>query len=43
MVSATPAGIMRLLDHYEIELNGLNAVVVGRSPICGKTNGHDAA
>ncbi len=34
--SATPAGIMRLLSHYEIELGGRNAVVVGRSPILGK-------
>lgn len=34
--SATPAGIMRLLDHYEIPLRGKHAVVVGRSPILGK-------
>ncbi len=34
--SATPAGIMRLLDHYGIELEGKRAVVVGRSPILGK-------
>ena len=34
--SATPAGIMRLLDHYEIPLEGKRAVVVGRSPILGK-------
>jgi methylenetetrahydrofolate dehydrogenase (NADP+)/methenyltetrahydrofolate cyclohydrolase len=34
--SATPAGIMRILDHYEIELKGKDAVVVGRSPILGK-------
>ncbi len=34
--SATPAGIMRLLDHYGIELQGKHAVVVGRSPILGK-------
>ena len=26
--SATPAGIMRLLDHYKIPLKGLRAVVV---------------
>ena len=29
---ATPQGIMRLLKHYELELEGLHAVVVGRSP-----------
>ena len=34
--SATPAGIMRLLDHYEIPIQGKHAVVVGRSPILGK-------
>jgi methylenetetrahydrofolate dehydrogenase (NADP+)/methenyltetrahydrofolate cyclohydrolase len=34
--SATPAGIMRLLAHYQIPLEGRHAVVVGRSPILGK-------
>ena len=34
--SATPAGIMRMLVHYGIELAGKHAVVVGRSPILGK-------
>jgi methylenetetrahydrofolate dehydrogenase (NADP+)/methenyltetrahydrofolate cyclohydrolase len=34
--SATPAGIMRLLAHYRIPLEGTHAVVVGRSPILGK-------
>jgi methylenetetrahydrofolate dehydrogenase (NADP+)/methenyltetrahydrofolate cyclohydrolase len=34
--SATPAGIMRLLTHYGIPLEGRHAVVVGRSPILGK-------
>src|SRR5262245_33192589 len=34
--AATPAGIMRLLDHHRIPLKGLRAVVVGRSPILGK-------
>jgi methylenetetrahydrofolate dehydrogenase (NADP+)/methenyltetrahydrofolate cyclohydrolase len=34
--SATPAGIMRLLTHYRIPLEGKHAVVVGRSPILGK-------
>lgn len=33
---ATPQGIMRLLAHYEIDLTGKHAVVVGRSPILGK-------
>jgi len=34
--SATPAGIMTLLDHYGIPIEGKHAVVVGRSPILGK-------
>ena len=34
--SCTPAGIMRMLEHYEVEISGKNAVVVGRSPILGK-------
>jgi methylenetetrahydrofolate dehydrogenase (NADP+)/methenyltetrahydrofolate cyclohydrolase len=34
--SATPAGIMRLLKHYNIPLKGKEAVIVGRSPILGK-------
>lgn len=34
--SATPKGIMRLLEAYEIPLAGKHAVVVGRSPILGK-------
>lgn len=34
--SATPAGIMRILEHYEIPIKGKHAVVVGRSPILGK-------
>ncbi len=34
--SATPAGIIRLLSHYNIPIEGKRAVVVGRSPILGK-------
>ena len=34
--SCTPAGIIRLIEHYELNVQGLNAVVVGRSPILGK-------
>jgi methylenetetrahydrofolate dehydrogenase (NADP+)/methenyltetrahydrofolate cyclohydrolase len=33
---ATPQGIMRLLAHYAVEIEGKHAVVVGRSPILGK-------
>lgn len=33
---ATPKGIMRLLEAYDIPLQGKHAVVVGRSPILGK-------
>ena len=34
--SCTPAGIIRLIEHYKIDVQGLNAVVIGRSPILGK-------
>ena len=34
--SCTPQGIMHLLDHYEVDLAGKEAVVVGRSAILGK-------
>ncbi len=33
---ATPQGIMRILEHYNIDIEGKHAVVVGRSPILGK-------
>lgn len=33
---ATPQGIMRLLEAYDIAIEGKHAVVVGRSPILGK-------
>lgn len=36
LVPCTPSGIMQLLDHYEIPLEGAHAVVVGRSDIVGK-------
>jgi methylenetetrahydrofolate dehydrogenase (NADP+)/methenyltetrahydrofolate cyclohydrolase len=34
--SATPAGIMTLLDYYKTDFEGKRAIVVGRSPILGK-------
>ena len=34
--SCTPAGIIRLINHHNLKVEGLNAVVVGRSPILGK-------
>ena len=34
--SATPAGIMKLIEHYNLPIEGKHAVVVGRSPILGK-------
>ena len=34
--SCTPAGIMRMLEHYKVEISGKHAVVIGRSPILGK-------
>lgn len=34
--SATPLGIITLLKHYKIPIEGREAVVIGRSPILGK-------
>jgi methylenetetrahydrofolate dehydrogenase (NADP+)/methenyltetrahydrofolate cyclohydrolase len=36
-VGATPVGVMRLLDEYDVPLEGARAVVVGRSDIVGKS------
>ena len=36
IVAATPTGIMRLLEEYDVPLQGARAVVVGRSTIVGK-------
>jgi len=35
-VSCTPLGITTMLDRYEIDVKGMNAVVLGRSNIVGK-------
>ena len=40
LVPGTPLGIMRMLDEYEIPLEGRRAVVVGRSAIVGKPMAH---
>jgi methylenetetrahydrofolate dehydrogenase (NADP+)/methenyltetrahydrofolate cyclohydrolase len=34
--SATPLGIIKLLEYYNIELEGKKAIVIGRSAILGK-------
>ena len=36
LVPATPAGVMTLLNYYEIEIEGKNVVIVGHSNIVGK-------
>ena len=35
IVPATPLGIIKLLEHYQIDVKGLNAVIIGRSNIVG--------
>ncbi len=35
-ISCTPYGVMKILEYYNIELEGKNAVVLGRSNIVGK-------
>lgn len=36
LISATPLGILRLLNHYNIETSGKHCVILGRSAIVGK-------
>jgi methylenetetrahydrofolate dehydrogenase (NADP+)/methenyltetrahydrofolate cyclohydrolase len=36
LVPCTPAGCLEILDHYGVELNGAEAVVLGRSRLVGK-------
>ena len=36
LVAATPTGIIRLLEEYDVPIEGARAVVVGRSTIVGK-------
>jgi methylenetetrahydrofolate dehydrogenase (NADP+) / methenyltetrahydrofolate cyclohydrolase len=36
LVPGTPLGVMRMLEEYDIPLQGANAVVIGRSAIVGK-------
>src|SRR3954451_3555920 len=40
LVPGTPLGVMRMLDEYEIQLEGARAVVVVRSAIVGKPMAH---
>jgi methylenetetrahydrofolate dehydrogenase (NADP+)/methenyltetrahydrofolate cyclohydrolase len=36
LVACTPSGVLRLLDDYQVEMEGRRAVVIGRSNIVGK-------
>lgn len=36
LIACTPYGVMKLLDYYNIPLEGKNAVVIGRSNLVGK-------
>ncbi len=36
LLPCTPSGIIKLLDYYDIKIEGKNAVVIGRSDIVGK-------
>ncbi|MDZ7800603.1 MAG: bifunctional 5,10-methylenetetrahydrofolate dehydrogenase/5,10-methenyltetrahydrofolate cyclohydrolase [Trueperaceae bacterium] len=36
LVPATPAGLMRILDHYRVEIEGRHVVIIGRSELVGK-------
>jgi len=39
VVPCTPAGCLEILDHYEVPLQGAEAVVIGRSRLVGKPLG----
>ena len=36
LTPCTPTGIIELIDHYDIEISGKHAVIIGRSNIVGK-------
>lgn len=36
LLPATPSGILRMLEHYKVQIDGKRAVIVGRSNIVGK-------
>ena len=36
LIACTPLGIMAVLDHHEVDLEGAKVVVIGRSDIVGK-------
>lgn len=36
LISATPAGVMELLDFYDVELEGQDVVIIGHSEVVGK-------
>ena len=36
LIACTPLGVMAVLDHHEVSLEGANVVVIGRSDIVGK-------
>jgi methylenetetrahydrofolate dehydrogenase (NADP+)/methenyltetrahydrofolate cyclohydrolase len=40
LVGATPLGILALLDEHDVQLEGADAVVIGRSDIVGKPVAH---
>ena len=35
-IPCTPKGVMRIFEHYNIELNGMHVVIIGRSNIVGR-------
>jgi len=39
-IPCTPNGVMAILQHYKMDVSGMNAVVVGRSNIVGKPMAH---
>jgi methylenetetrahydrofolate dehydrogenase (NADP+)/methenyltetrahydrofolate cyclohydrolase len=40
ILPCTPQGILRILDEYKINIEGMNAVMIGRSNLVGKPLSH---
>ena len=36
LIPCTPQGVIKILDHYSINISGISAVVIGRSTLVGK-------
>ena len=40
LLPCTPRGVLKILDEYNINIEGMNAVMIGRSDLVGKPLSH---